>query len=133
MLNKTNFFNQIKTVAIIGLSDNPERYSYQVASYLQSHGYKIIPVNPNINKVLGNTSYPDLLSIPKEIKVDVVDIFRKPELVMPHVKEAVARADIKTIWMQEGVVNNEAKSYAEAHGLNVIMNMCLMKEHKRKT
>ncbi|MBI4080634.1 MAG: CoA-binding protein [Candidatus Levybacteria bacterium] len=122
----------VKTIAIVGLSDKPERYSYKVASYLQSQGFRIIPVNPNITHVLGEKAYPDLLSIPKDTKVDLVDIFRRSEEVLAHVREAVERGDVKTIWMQEGVVNEEAKIYAETKGLEVVMNFCLMIFHKEK-
>ncbi|HEY5601459.1 MAG TPA: CoA-binding protein [Patescibacteria group bacterium] len=125
-----NFFKKIKTVAIVGLSDNPKRYSFEVATYIQSQGYKIIPVNPNITEILGEKAYPNILSIPKDIKIDVVDIFRRSEEVLPHVKEVVERGDIKTIWMQEGISNSEAESYAKLHGLDVVMNFCLMKAHK---
>lgn len=127
-----DFFNSIKTIAIVGLSDKPDRPSYEVASYLQSKGFRIIPVNPYITEVLGEKAYPDLFSIPAEIKIDVVDIFRRSDQVVPHVKEAVVRNNIKIIWMQEGVANNEAKKYAEEHSLTVIMNFCLMKTHMGK-
>lgn len=130
-MDLSDFFRNIKTIAIVGLSSKEDRPSFEVASYLQSQGYKIIPINPNISEVLGEKSYPDLLSIPKEIKIDVIDIFRKSANVLPHIKEAVMRGDSKTIWMQEGISNSEAESYAKAHGLNVVMNFCLMKAHKR--
>lgn len=125
------FYKTIKTIAIVGLSDKPERYSHQVASYLQSQGYKIIPVNPNISEVLGEKSYPNLLTIPKDIRIDVVDIFRKSEKVILHVKEAVERGDAKTIWMQEGVINTEAEQHAKSQGLQVVMDACIMKTHKK--
>lgn len=125
-----NVFDNIKTIAIVGLSDDTKRPSYEVASYLQEKGFTIIPVNPNIETVLGLKAYPDLLSIPEEIKIDVVDIFRKSELVLPHVKEALKRGDIKTIWLQEGVENKEAEDLARSNGLNVVSNFCIMKTHK---
>lgn len=125
-----HFFSNTKTIAVVGLSDKPDRYSYQVASYLQSQGYKIIPVNPNITEVLGEKAYPNLLTIPKDITIDVVDIFRRSEDVLPHVKEAVERGDAKTIWMQEGVINTKAEALAKSRGLDVVMNACLMKTHK---
>ncbi len=129
-MNLPNFFDEIKTIAIVGLSNKPERYSYEVGSYLKSQGYKIIPVNPNISETLGEKAYPDLLSIPKEIKIDVVDIFRKSEEVLPHVEQAIDRGDAKTIWMQEGIENSQAETLAKKAGLNVVMNFCLMKAHK---
>lgn len=130
-MNLQSFYKNIKTIAIVGLSNKIDRPSYEVASYLQSQGYKIIPVNPNITEVLGEKAYPDLLSIPQEIQIDVVDIFRKSEEVLPHVKEAVERGDAKTIWMQEGIINSESEAYAKSRGLDIIMNFCLMKAHKK--
>jgi uncharacterized protein len=127
----SSFFQHIKTIAIIGLSDKPERYSYQVGAYLKSKGFTIIPINPNIKESLGEQSYPDLLSVPKSIHIDLVDIFRRSEEVVPHVKETVERSDAKIVWMQEGVMNTEAEAYGKAHGLEVIMNMCLMIAHKQ--
>lgn len=129
-MDLANILSGVKTIAVVGLSNKPGRPSYEVASYLQSQGFKIIPINPNETEVLGEKAYPDLMSVPLELHIDIVDIFRRSEDVMPHVKEAVARNDVKTIWMQEGVINEEAKKYAEQFGLNVIMNFCLMKTHK---
>ncbi|CAN5186835.1 CoA-binding protein [soil metagenome] len=131
MMNDANILTGVKTIAIVGLSDKPERESYQVAEYLLEQGFTIIPVNPNISSVLGQKTYPDISSIPETIAIDVVDIFRRSEEVLPHVKEAVKRTDIKTIWMQEEVINEEAKTLAKSHGLTVVMNFCLMKTHKK--
>lgn len=125
------FFSNIKTIAIIGLSADPKRPSNEVGSYLKSQGFRIIPVNPNYDEVLGEKSYPDITSIPKEIKIDVVDIFRKSEEVLPHVKEALKRGDVHTIWMQEGIINSDAETLAKDHGINVVMNFCLMKAHRK--
>ncbi len=119
-----------KTIAIVGLSDNPDRPSYEVAKYLQEKGYKIIPINPNVTEVLGEKAYPDLLSIPKEIRVDIVDLFRKSTEVLPHVKEAISRGGVKLIWMQEGVFNKDAELLTKEAGIEVIMNACMMKSHK---
>lgn len=124
------FFQNVKTIAVVGLSDKPERYSYQVAKYLQSQGFRIIPVNPQVKKVLGEKAYPDLLSIPQTIQIDVIDIFRRSELVLGHVKEAVKRGGVHTIWMQEGVENEEAAKLARTNGMRVVMNFCLMIAHK---
>jgi predicted CoA-binding protein len=124
------FFDNVRTIAIVGLSDNLDRPSYIVAEYLQSNGFKIIPVNPKVSEVLGEKAYPDLLSIPRDVKVDVVDIFRRS--VMPHVKEAVERGDVHTVWMQEGIVHGEAEKYAKEHGINVIMDFCMMKTHQNQ-
>ncbi len=115
-----------RTVAIVGLSANPERPSNVVATYLKEKGYKIIPVNPGEKTILGETGYPDLSSIPE--KVDVVDIFRKSEDVPPIVKEAI-KIGAKAVWMQEGIKNEAAAAEAEKAGLKVVMDHCMRKEH----
>lgn len=117
-----------KTIAIVGLSDKPDRDSYKVAKYLQVHGYRIIPVNPTVDSVLGEKSYASVTDIPEP--VDVVDVFRKPEAVMPVVQEAVD-AGAATLWLQLGVVNQEAAERAEAAGLQVVMDRCMKIEHGR--
>lgn len=127
---ETKILNQYRTVAIVGASPNPERPSYRVASYLMEHGYQVIPVNPNAPVILGNTSYPDLSSIPE--KIEVVDIFRKSEEVMPIVEEAI-KIRAKVVWMQEGVINEEAAAKARDAGLLVVMDKCMLKEHQRLT
>jgi predicted CoA-binding protein len=108
-----------KTIAVVGLSDNPERDSHRVAKYLQSQGYRIIPVNPMIEETLGERSYPDLKSVPEPI--DMVDIFRRSELVPPVVDEAI-EVGVRYIWMQDGVINYEAAARAEAVGIPVVMD-----------
>ncbi len=108
-----------KTIAVVGLSDNPERPSYGVSRYMQEQGYRIIPVNPTIEEALGEKSYPDLKSVPEPI--DMVDIFRRSELVGPVVDEAI-EVGAKYIWMQDGVVDEAAAARAEAAGIPVIMN-----------
>ena len=119
-----------RTVAIVGLSSNPERPSYVVGRYLKEHGYHIIPVNPNEKKVLGQKSYPDLASIPR--KIDVVDIFRRSEDVPPIVRDAI-KIGAKAVWMQEGIKNAEAAAAAIKAGLKVVMNKCMRKQHIRLT
>jgi len=119
-----------RTVAVVGLSPAPSRPSQQVASYLMSHGYKIIPVNPRAQEILEQTSYPELSSIPEA--VEVVDIFRRSEEVMPIVAEAI-RIGAKAVWMQEGIVNEEAAAKARKAGLLVVMDKCMRKEHMRLT
>lgn len=114
-----------KVVAIVGLSANPERPSYRVGGYLKKNGYRIIPVNPAEKSILDETSYPDLRAIPE--KVDVVDIFRKSEDVLPVVKDAVA-IGAKVVWMQEGITNEEAADYARKAGLKVVMDKCMRKQ-----
>ena len=108
-----------KTIAVVGLSDNPDRISHRVSKYMQSQGYRIIPVNPMIQEALGETSYPDLKSVPEPI--DMVDIFRRSELVAPVVDEAI-EVGVKYIWMQDGVVDAVAAAKAEAVGIPVIMD-----------
>ena len=108
-----------RTIAVVGLSDNPERDSNRVARYMQRQGYRIIPVNPMIAAALGEKSYPDLKSVPEPI--DLVDIFRRSELVAPVVEEAIA-VGARYIWMQDGVVNPEAAAKAEAAGIPVVMD-----------
>ncbi|MBI4340078.1 MAG: CoA-binding protein [Chloroflexi bacterium] len=110
---------QSKVIAVVGLSPNPDRDSHRVAKYLQSVGYKIIPVNPTVDEVLGEKSYPDLKSVPTAI--DMVDIFRRSELVGPVVDEAI-EVKAKFVWMQDGVVNEESAEKARAAGIPVIMN-----------
>jgi uncharacterized protein len=119
-----------RTIAVVGLSSNPTRPSYRVASYMQAQGYRVIPVNPNETKVLGEPSYPSLASVPGTI--DLVDIFRKSEDVLPIVEEAIARG-AKAIWMQEGVVNEEAAARAAQAGLPVVMDHCWRKEHAARS
>ena len=113
-------------IAVVGLSNKEERASYQVASYLQDNGYRIIPVNPMVSEVLGEKSYPDLESIPD--KVDAVDVFRRSEDVPPIVKSAIA-IGAKSIWLQEGVVNEEAADMADKAGIDFVMDMCMLKMH----
>lgn len=117
-----------RTVAVVGLSPNPERPSHRVARYLQGQGYRIVPVNPTVESVLGERSYPSLAEIPEP--VDVVDVFRRSEEVPPLVEEAI-RIRAKAVWMQEGVVHEEAAAKARAAGLAVVMDRCMLKEHSR--
>jgi len=115
-------------VAIVGLSANKERPSYRVSAYLKKHGYKVIPVNPNEDNIQRERCYPSLILIDE--RVDIVDIFRRSEEVEAIIDEAI-RIGAKVIWMQEGVVNEEAAKRARDAGLEVIMDMCIMKEHRR--
>jgi predicted CoA-binding protein len=117
-----------KVIAVVGLSSNPEKDSYRVAAYLQRHGYKIIPVNPGVETVLGEKSYPDLSSIPE--KIDVVDVFRRPEHVPEVAREAIA-VGAKVLWLQLGVANDEAAEEARKAGLTVVQDKCVMQEHAR--
>ena len=123
-----SIIKESKTIAVVGLSPNPQRPSHDVARYLQQQGYRIIPVNPSVTEVLGEKSYPDLSSIPEHI--DVVDIFRRSEDVPPIVEEAI-KVKASAVWMQEGVINEEAAKRARRAGLRVVMDKCMLKEHKR--
>ena len=116
----------MKSVAVVGLSDNPERPSFGVAKYLMEKGYEITPVNPGINEWMGKKSFPDLPSALQ--KIEVVDIFRKSDAV-PEIVEQAIKIGAKAVWMQEGVVNEAAAKRAEEAGLLVVMGRCLMKEH----
>jgi predicted CoA-binding protein len=118
----------VKTVASVGASSNPDKPSYGIFQYLLEHGYDMIPVNPGTPEIQGQKTYPDLASIPT--KIDVVQVFRKPEDVPPVVDQAIA-AGAKIVWMQEGVVNEEAAGKAEAAGLKVVMDRCMRATHRR--
>lgn len=117
-----------RTVAVVGISSRPDRPGYSVPAYLQAHGYRIIPVNPNLQEVLGERVYPDLLSIPDP--VDVVEVFRRSEEVLPVVEQAI-KVGAKVVWMQEGVVNESAANVALGAGLHVVMDTCMRAAHKR--
>jgi len=117
-----------RTIAVVGLSGKRYRPSYGVAEYMKSAGYRIIPVNPRETQVLGETCYADLDAVPDQI--DIVDIFRRSEFV-PEIVEAAIRKGARVIWMQEGVVHEEAARRAEAAGLIVIMDRCILKDHRR--
>jgi len=117
-----------RTIAVVGLSGKRYRPSYGVAEYLKRAGYRIIPVNPMEQEVLGERSYPDLESIPEP--VDLVDVFRRSEFV-PEIVEAAIRIGAKAVWMQEGVIHEAAATRAEAAGLAVVMDRCILKDHRR--
>jgi uncharacterized protein len=125
----TDLLRQSKTIAVVGLSANPMRPSYGVAAYLQSAGYIIIPVNPNESTVLGQKSYARLEDIP--VPIDIVDVFRRPELVPPIADSAIA-IHAKCLWLQQGITNEAAAEKARSAGLVVIEDACLLIEHKRR-
>jgi predicted CoA-binding protein len=118
-----------RTIAVVGLSSKRHRPSYGVAEYLQSAGYRIIPVNPNEREVLGEKCYPRLEDVSE--KVDIVDIFRRSETV-PGVIESAIRIGAKAVWMQEGVIHSEAAERARRAGLTVVMDLCIRKEHTKR-
>ncbi|MSP13967.1 MAG: CoA-binding protein [Chloroflexi bacterium] len=119
-----------KNIAVIGLSDDANRPSHEVAAYLQAHGYRIIPVNPHLTEVLGERAYPDLASIPSDIKVDIVDIFRRPEHTPAIVREALARG-VGSIWLQLGISNEDARKLAADAEVPFVQNKCLLVEHRK--
>jgi predicted CoA-binding protein len=118
-----------KTIAVVGLSDSPLRPSYGVSAYMQSHGYKIIPVNPSIKGSLGEKAVASLAEI--EEKIDMVDVFRRSEYVPDLVDEAI-RLKVPAIWLQEDVIHEEAAEKARKAGIFVVMDKCILKEHRRR-
>jgi len=116
-----------RTIAVVGLSTNPDKISYGVTEYMQRQGYRIIPVNPTADEILGEKAYPDLTSIPD--KVDIVQVFRRPEDVPPVVDEAI-RIGAKVVWMQEGIRHDAAAKKARAAGLEVVMDLCIRNVHR---
>jgi uncharacterized protein len=117
-----------KTIASVGLSSNSEKESYWIVKYLQDQGYRIIPVNPTADEILGEKAYPDLDSVPE--KIDVVQVFRKPEDVPPVVDSAI-KVGAKAVWMQEGIVHEAAAQKAREAGLQVVMDACMRVTHRR--
>jgi predicted CoA-binding protein len=128
--NIPEILKSAKAIAVVGLSSNPTRASNGVAAYLQRAGYRIIPVNPNESVVLGERAYARLEDVPETI--DIVDVFRRSEHVAEVVESAI-RIGAKTVWMQEGVVDETAAARAREAGLNVVMDRCLLKEHRKLT
>jgi predicted CoA-binding protein len=125
----TELLKRAKTIAVVGLSDSPLRPSHGVAAYMQSSGYRIIPVNPTIKGALGEKAVSSLSEI--EEKIDIVDIFRRSEAVPEVVDEAI-KAGASAIWMQEGVIHEEAAAKARKAGIFVVMDLCILKEHRRR-
>jgi predicted CoA-binding protein len=125
----TNLLKRSKTIAVVGLSNSPLRPSHGVAAYLQTQGYHIIPVNPHIRGALGEKSYPSLLDVPE--KIDIADIFRRPEFVEEIVDQAI-QLKVPAIWMQEQVINEKAAEKARQAGIFVVMDHCILKEHKAR-
>ena len=125
---KKDLLRNIKIIAVVGLSPTEEKPSNVVAKYLKNAGYRVIPVNPQYEEILGEKSYPALSDIPE--RVDVVDIFMRADKVLPVVEEAV-KLRPRCIWLQLGIVSVEAKRVAEAHGIMFVMDACIKKEHER--
>jgi len=125
--------SRVKTIAVVGLSNSPMRPSHGVSAYMQSQGYRIIPVNPQIGEALGERSYPSLLDVPIELakQIDLVDVFRRPEFVDEIVVQAI-RLKIPAIWLQEDVINERAAEKARKAGMFVVMDRCILKEHRAR-
>jgi len=125
--------SRAKTIAVVGLSESPMRASHGVSAYMQAAGYKIIPVNPQIAEALGEKAYRSLLEIPLELrgKIDLVDVFRRPEYVDEIVEQAI-HLKIPAIWLQEGVINERAAEKARQAGMFVVMDLCILKEHRAR-
>ena len=119
-----------RTIAVVGLSSNPLRPSYEIAEYLQVKGYRIVPVNPKESEVLGEHAYATLADIPEDIEVDVVDVFRRAEHT-PEIAEAAVARGAKVLWLQEGIANDDARRIGEDGGLSVVMGVCMRQESKR--
>jgi uncharacterized protein len=125
----TEILKRAKTIAVVGLSDSPLRPSHGVAAYLQTQGYRIIPVNPQIQTSLGEKAYPSLLDVPE--KIDIADIFRRPEFVEEVVDQAI-QLKIPTVWMQEEIVHEKAAQKARQAGIFVVMDRCILLEHRAR-
>ena len=123
-----DILDNARTIAVIGLSSDKSRPSYSVSAYMQSHGYRIVPVNPNETEVLGEKAYARLDQVPEN--VDLVDIFRRSDEVSAHVDEAI-RIGARAVWLQEGVIDMQAAARAHAAGLRVVVDRCILKEHLR--
>lgn len=125
--------SRVKTIAVVGLSDNPMPASHGVSAYMQQQGYKIVPVNPRISEALGEKCYASLLDMPGELakQVGLVDVFRRPEFVDEIVEQAI-QLKIPAIWLQEDVINERAAEKARQAGMFVVMDRCLLKEHRAR-
>ena len=121
--------SQAKTIAVVGLSDNPLRPSYGVSAYMQAQGYKIIPVNPKVREALGEDAYTSLLEVQE--KIDIVNIFRRSEFVGEIVDQAI-QLKVPAVWMQEGVINEAAAAKARKAGMVVVMDQCILQEHRAR-
>jgi predicted CoA-binding protein len=119
-----------RTIAVIGLSEDPAKPSHYVSAYMQQHGYRILPINPSIDTVLGERCYPSLAELP--VRPDIVDVFRLPKFI-PAIVDEMLRLNFDNLWVQQGIVNLEAAAQAEAGGIRVVMDRCIMVEHRRMT
>ena len=119
-----------RTIAVVGISPRPERDSNRVARYLKEHGYRIVPVNPGIDEVLGERCYPELAAVPAEVAIDIVDVFRRAEFVPEIVAQAIARG-VGAVWLQLGIVDHASAAAARRAGVGVVMDLCIKVEHAR--
>ena len=135
MVDPAEILRDAQTIAVVGLSPDPSRVSHKIAEYLQGAGYTIVPVNPNYQELLGETSYPSLLDIPDSISVDIIDVFRKPEFAIDIVRDAIERrnrsGDNPVVWTQIGVSSFEAEQLAREAGIPYVRNRCTLVEHSR--
>lgn len=129
MLGEGVLKGEPRAIAVVGLSDNPGRPSHYVSAYMQRHGYRILPVNPTVESVLGEKCYPSLTDLP--VKPDVVNVFRVPSMI-PAIVDEMLMLGLKDLWVQAGIVNEEAAARAEAGGIRVVMDRCIMIEHRRR-
>ena len=125
----TDIFRSARTIAVIGLSNDEMRPSYGVSRYMQQQGYRIIPVNPNVTEAIGEKAYGSLREIPE--KVDIVDVFRRPDAV-PAIVDEVIELNVPVLWLQEGVVHEDAAEKARSAGVTVVMDKCILKEHRKR-
>jgi predicted CoA-binding protein len=127
----TGLLERARTIAVVGCSPKPDRDSHRVAAYLQAAGYRVIPINPGADEILGVTAYPDLASIPDDVDIDIVDVFRRPEHI-PAVVDAVLARGAKALWLQLGCANPEAEQRVSNAGLEVVSDRCIKVEHRSR-
>jgi predicted CoA-binding protein len=127
----TGLLERARTIAVVGCSPKPDRDSHRVAAYLQTAGYRVVPINPGADEILGVTAYPDLASVPGDVELDIVDVFRRPEHI-PAVVDAVLARGAKALWLQLGCANPEAEERARDAGLDVVSDRCIKVEHRNR-
>ena len=127
----SGLLERARTIAVVGCSPKPDRDSHRVAAYLQTAGYRVVPINPGADEILGVTAYPDLESVPGDIELDIVDVFRRPEHI-PAVVDAVLTRGAKALWLQLGCANPEAEKRASDAGLEVVSDRCIKVEHRNR-
>jgi predicted CoA-binding protein len=120
-----------RTIAVIGLSPSPLRESHEVAAYMQRQGYRIVPINPHASEVLGEQAYPSLDEVPRSIEIDMVDVFRRSEVVAPHIDEVMRRSGVRCLWLQDGVIDWAGAKRAHAAGIAVVMDDCVLRRHRQ--